>query len=208
MKQYVFGYGSLINTASRLRTVPSATEVIPVTVSHMSRGWWLNSTRRTRPITYLSVVVSEDAADMCNGVMFEVNEEELAALDYREQGYDRVSFSLRDITYLLEGDRIPEDATLWTYVVQEAKGKHMPSEEYPLLYSYVDICLIGCLQMERLGAASGVMQNFTQEFIEQTLDWKPYWGNDREEEDFERLGDDKTHIDSVIASIKATYGGN
>ncbi len=206
MTDYVFGYGSLINTASRLRTVPDAHEIIPVNVSRMARGWWLNSTRRKRPITYLSVVKTDNLSDVCNGVLFEVNDETLAALDKREQGYDRVKFTAEDVTCLRTGDALPEAVTLWTYVVQPEVCKQVPSQAYPLLYSYVDICLLGCLQMEHLAQAE--LGDFTERFIEMTHDWAPYWVDDREAVDDERLGADKAHIDGVIDSIKATYGGN
>ena len=55
----------------------------------------------------------------------------------------------------------------------EAAGRGLcpPSARYPILQSYVDVCLGGCL--EHGGA-------FAREFIETTFLWSPYWLNERE----------------------------
>jgi hypothetical protein len=40
LQQYIFGYGSLIEQASRMRTTPAVMYVLPARVRGYARGWW------------------------------------------------------------------------------------------------------------------------------------------------------------------------
>lgn len=198
MHHYAFGYGSLIQSGSRLRTVPTAHNVIPVRFAKMQRGWWLHGSRRSLPTTYLAVELTDNPKHTCNGVLLKMNDDEMAALDRREQGYDRVELDINDVTYLSGAGVVEPDSTLWTYVCKPARGRERPTAEQTLLQSYVDICLLGCLEMEDLlGPDSG----FIREFIDTTLDWSAYWRNDRDEEDFTRLGDRQSAVDAIVDDI-------
>ena len=46
-----------------------------------------------------------------------------------------------------------------------------PSVEFPILQSYVDVCVSGCLEHG---------EEFAREFIRTTFLWSPYWLNERE----------------------------
>jgi hypothetical protein len=51
-----------------------------------------------------------------------------------------------------------------------------PTSTFPIVQSYVDICVNGCLEVEALyRAATG----YVQEFIKTTTGWNKYWVNDR-----------------------------
>ena len=50
-------------------------------------------------------------------------------------------------------------------------GLSPPSAKYPILQSYVDVCLSGCLEHG---------EEFAREFIETTFLWSPFWLNERE----------------------------
>ena len=52
-----------------------------------------------------------------------------------------------------------------------AWGSAPQSSRYPILQSYIDVCLSGCLEH---GEA------FAREFIETTFLWSPFWLNERE----------------------------
>lgn len=39
-KYYIFGYGSLLDTASRTRTTPTAVDAYPAVLSGYKRGWF------------------------------------------------------------------------------------------------------------------------------------------------------------------------
>jgi hypothetical protein len=53
---------------------------------------------------------------------------------------------------------------------------NLPSPQFPMVQSYVDICVNGCLEVEgKYATAAG----FTTEFIATTEAWSRYWVNDR-----------------------------
>jgi len=52
-----------------------------------------------------------------------------------------------------------------------------PTPKFPMVQSYVDICINGCLELEAL--YRGVKGEFTQEFIRTTSGWNANWVNDR-----------------------------
>ena len=58
---------------------------------------------------------------------------------------------------------------------QELKNS-LPSAEFPIVQSYVDICLTGCLQIQQGFPEAG---NFAAEFIQSTQEWSTFWENDR-----------------------------
>ena len=75
--QYLFGYGSLIQRESRMRTWASASSAFPVIVKGVSRGWFDQTGGPSWNPTYLGAVL--DSAGTCNGVIFPVTSEEFAA---------------------------------------------------------------------------------------------------------------------------------
>lgn len=174
-QQYVFGYGSLIDRASRTRTNPSATYAIPVVSGNISRGWWIHGT----PIGYSTcfLAIQPQAGARCNGVIYPVNDIELAALDKREAYYTRIKISANDITRLDGGDPLEPDALIWTYAVEDGL-RTVATPEYPIVQSYVDICLNGCFDIEDTfpqAKAAG----YIEMFITETHDWSYFWENDR-----------------------------
>ena len=50
------------------------------------------------------------------------------------------------------------------------RGLQPPSAEYPILQTYVDVCLSGCLEHG---------DEFAREFIATTFLWAPWWLNER-----------------------------
>lgn len=57
--------------------------------------------------------------------------------------------------------------------VSEGSGRGLlpPSVHYPILQTYVDVCVSGCLEHG---------EEFAREFIQSTFKWSPYWLNERE----------------------------
>ena len=84
---YIFGYGSLIEQASRLRSTPSALYVLPARARGYARGWWA----RTGAIGFSTTFVGAipEKSSYMNGVIYAVNKEELDDTDKRESGYTR-----------------------------------------------------------------------------------------------------------------------
>jgi hypothetical protein len=123
-----------------------------------------------------------------------VSEEELPVFDVRETGYDRLlivdhnnnnnnnNTRIQRIDGLLvDGDDNGEevdcykgtfldssnttttsaDVNVWVYVPQTSDP---PTKEYPIIQSYVDICMRGCLSISK---------KFLHEFLKTTYGWNP-----------------------------------
>jgi len=165
MRNFLFGYGSLINQSSRLATGQTGNS-FPVTVKGLKRFWCVPALNMR--FTGLGVIKNPDSK--CNGVIVEVDENELPAFDQREivgsnYNYDRV---------LIPGNQISGTSNLdtnikvWAYVV---KSPQVPDYNYPIAQSYVDVILTGCLE---------ITQKFAVEFISTTTGWEYPWINDRD----------------------------
>ena len=84
-QKYIFGYGSLIQIESRMRTVPKAFAASPAIVKGISRGWYYQAASFSLNPTYLGAVVNENATT--NGVIYPVSDEELLATNARVRLY-------------------------------------------------------------------------------------------------------------------------
>lgn len=176
-KDYIFGYGSLIEDASRERTTASARYAFPVVVKGIVRGWWARGGSSGLTTTYLGALEDDNAT--CNGVIYAVTEEELAETDARETaGYKRCLIQPQNIT-MLDGRNTPPEGNIWVYVNQFSRAEirdNIPTAQFPMVQSYLDICVNGCLEVEaRYPTAAG----FTKEFLTKTAEWNRFWVNDR-----------------------------
>jgi cation transport regulator ChaC len=176
VSQYIFGYGSLIEQASRMRTTPSAIYVLPARVHGYARGWWA----RTGAVGFSPTFVgaTPDPSKSVNGVIYAVSDDELAASDKREEGYVRVDAAKFEPVEILSGGPAP-NGEIYIYVNDFKKMPQqdsLPTAQFPIVQSYVDICLTGCLQIEKGFPGVG---EFAREFIESTQEWSKYWENDR-----------------------------
>ena len=152
--QYIFGYGSLICADSRSRTGVSG-PAFPIELNGIARKWSMHSPEWEA--TAVSAHLESNA--VCNGVFFEVDDGNLAKFDAREQGYDRVEIDWARVSSLSR-KTLPIEGTLWAYV-----GKHnnQPCATKPIMQSYVDVILNGCLDYG---------PEFTQQFINTTERWQ------------------------------------
>ena len=176
-QNFIFGYGSLIEDESRERTTPSARDAWPPRVQGIRRGWWARGAASGLTTTYLGAI--DDPAATCNGVLYKVSAEELAATDRRESaGYQRCRIDTGKIT-MLDGRGASPVGLVWAYInliPPDQIGDNLPTPQFPMVQSYVDICIHGCLEIEgKYPTAAG----FTQDFIATTDEWSRYWVNDR-----------------------------
>jgi cation transport regulator ChaC len=160
MKDYIFGYGSLINDFSRMRTGQTG-EIIPARVSGIRRQWNISSS--VSKTTYVGII--KEQGSTCNGVIVFVDEDELRKFDDREKCYNRIKINRNDIESL-SSDDVPE-GNIWIYVIKESKTC---SGSHPIRQSYIDTIIAGCL---------AIGEDFAREFISTTHGWESPWVNDR-----------------------------
>jgi hypothetical protein len=175
--QFIFGYGSLINSVSRNSTAGKAVPAIPVRVSAAFgyiRAW---DDRSTSGFTALGLHKPGpgEKASTINGVLYPVDGDDMAKYDIREQGYARVEVPRDDIE-ALSWERLPASGRIWVYVPVKAGGEPgvglpLASAQFPLLESYIDVVVEGGLEYG---------EDFAHELLETTSDWSDFWLNDRE----------------------------
>jgi hypothetical protein len=170
--QYIVGYGSLMQDDSRTRTSPRAGPAHPVEVEGYRRGWFSRGSAAGFGTTYLGV--RSEQKSHINAVIYQVDPAEVDATDKRESLYCRVAVDLSDIRPL-ELKWAPErDAQAWIYL-SLPKTVAAPDSRNPIVQSYVDVFLSGCLEQEQ---RSG-LADFSRECLETTEGWSEHWVNDR-----------------------------
>lgn len=177
-RNFIFGYGSLICPESRKQTNPTLAnqDALPVIVQNVERVW----NARTQMYTAMGVQFRRGAE--CTGVLLEVNTMELKDLDEREKLYDRCSLELQTIQQVsfLEQELFYTDkehpvfvakannnnnintcsVQVWIYVQQNPL---LADSKHPIVQSYVDIIMKGCLRISK---------EFATSFIETTIGWE------------------------------------
>lgn len=165
---YIFGYGSLIDAESRAKT-GFAGKGFPVRVQGIQRAWCQTSLQ----FRMATVGIHFQEGFSCNGVLFPILAHELPLFDQREANYDRKSLPLSAVEFLENQPPLP--GKIWMYI---PKKSSVPSPTCPLVQSYIDVCLSGCLE---IGEA------FAKEFIETTDLWSSHWLNDRQRPHYPRF---------------------
>ena len=180
---WIFGYGSLINSDSRKKTGNSG-KVIPVRITGLKRQW--NVVIDEIKVTAVGVTLAKDS--LCNGIVCQVDNEDLLKFDKREIpfGYSRIEIDKKNITPLL-GFNLPK-GIFWVYAANKP-GK--PSSESPIIQSYIDVILTGCLEYS---------EQFARNFVKNTEFWNYPWINDRKNPRYPRAlsNPDVKKIDSIL----------
>ncbi|MCB2156521.1 gamma-glutamylcyclotransferase [bacterium] len=190
-RHFIIGYGSLINPHSRAVTAGSGVAV-PVEVRGFERGW-------TIAVRGMCVLGAEPAAGASlNAVAVEVDDQQLAAFDRREgEGalYRRVAVPAEDVAV---GEELRGNgAKFWLYTVIARDVR--PTAHAPIVQSYVDTVLAGCL---RYG------EEYARRFVESTRHWEHAWVDDRAEPRYARRGkaaleaEELAAIDEVLAGVR------
>ena len=170
--QYIIGYGSLMQDESRKRTSPEAGSAHPVEAKGYRRGWFSRAQTVGFGTTYLGAL--PDRSSRINAVIYQVDPVELIATDRRELSYCRASVAISEITPL-EKDFLPDpNGQIWIYISMP-QSVAIPNSQYPIVQSYVDIFVSGCLEQEqRFGPVE-----FAQQCLSTTTNWSEHWVNDR-----------------------------
>jgi hypothetical protein len=179
---FIFGYGSLINSQSRNSTAAAPIPAIPARVSAAFgyiRAW---NDRSPSGFTALGLrrPSSGESARTVNGVLYPVDGDDMSKFDAREQGYVRVEIPPAQIEPV-GWQPLPAAGHIWVYVPEKPAdeggagepgvGLPGPDAEFPLLESYIDVVVEGGLEYG---------PEFAREILETTDGWSRYWLNDRE----------------------------
>ena len=191
LPQFIVGYGSLMEEASKRRTAPDTGLNRPVLVRGFQRAWNARGNEIGFSTTYLGVdapktederkVAGEDTDDplMYAAVYQDFSADGIAGTDQRETFYCRYPVSYDKIE-LLDGWRFPENAQVWIYALPRGHEGELPNVRWPIVQSYVDIFLTGCLDLaQRVDRNLYPGLNFANECIETTNGWSADWVNDR-----------------------------
>lgn len=160
-RAYLIAYGSLISDVSRERTMPEHKRQMPIWVQGWQRGFFKQSAYQPGA-TFLGV--KRMAHAHFNATLFMVRDADLQKADRREGGYCRQQVA--------RGDLVPMQGVIpagsyWMYVPKEVR---VPDASHPIVQSYVDRFLGGCL---------AISHHFAKLCVNTTHDWSVQWVNDR-----------------------------
>lgn len=174
LPQYIIGYGSLMETASKERTAPHSGANLPVMVTGYERSWSLRGSGVGFGTTYLGVQ-AKDGASMVAALYRDFAGQDIPDTDEREANYCRDDVDPGALR-MLDGSAVPDTGQIWIYV-SKPEAIDPPDADHPIVQSYVDIFLTGCLQLaERV---VGQNEDFANQCITTTVGWSPHWVNDR-----------------------------
>lgn len=171
LPQYILGYGSLMDEQSKRKTDVTAEEGFPVFVKGYQRRWGVHGNLPGLNTTFLSIV--EHHAASFNGVIYKLSHSNaIEQYDKREKTYCRKQIDADQLqTYHLT---LPAQKQVWIYYTAE-KTNQPPSPDFPIVQSYVDVFMRGCIQIEQKFKING----FAKTCINTTKQWSGYWENDR-----------------------------
>jgi hypothetical protein len=172
--QYVIGYGSLMSSASKDRTAPDTGVNLPVMVTGYERSWNLRGAAVGLGTTYLGVQAKQGAL-MVAALYRDFGGQDIVNTDARESYYCRDAVDPERIR-MLDGSTVPTTGQIWVYV-NKPDAIAPPDEDFPIVQSYVDIFLTGCLELRE--RVVGQNQDFAVQCIKTTSGWSPHWVNDR-----------------------------
>lgn len=171
MRTFIIGYGSLLKKISLNRTLPQVKTIEPIYLNNYLRSW--NAIENIKPTvssTFLGIEKSKNSRVNC--IIFEIDESLLITLDKREFLYDREKVELNDIEFISNIFNITIEDKIWIYITKEPSS---PSTDFPIIQSYVDVCISGALEIEE----EFNIENFAVDFIKTTQQWSESWVNDR-----------------------------
>lgn len=189
---YVIGYGSLMNKNSRQITVPDATYAAPILVSGFERLW---ASRGEKSRTTFLLAVPNKGYVM-NAIYYKADAKDISATDLREASYCRVKIPRKDIVPL--GIKSLPKGDFWMYV-KDFKAAEFPNKNYPILQTYADVFMTGCLQTQ----AEFNLTEFGKLCFDTTYNWDlANWLYDRSNPRYIRYSQDtekyRPQIDKII----------
>ena len=141
------------------------------------RKWNFRSTTGFTALGVISAAEDNDTSDDINGVLFQIPHDEMSNFDRREVGYKRVAVPLKYLELHPDMSGTTQQAqfcigsndNIWLYVPLPSQTMYA-DENHPLLQSYVDTVLQGCLEWGG--------ERMAEEFILSTGGWSCFYLND------------------------------
>ncbi|MDQ0315965.1 gamma-glutamylcyclotransferase family protein [Amorphus orientalis] len=189
---HYFGYGSLVNAATR----PQSQTVIPARLHGFRRAWRVSS-RRSLLSGNCSLTIIEAGPDaVVKGVVAREERAHLATLDKRERHYDRLTVGPDLVA--LEADHAHPGET-YVYRVKRRNDRY-GSHRFPILLSYVDCVLQG---YHAVYGEAGV-----RDFMQSTDGWHVPILDDRDAPRYPRAqtltSQERALVDDALASVGAS----
>ena len=196
-KHYLVGYGSLLSHDSRSRYSNIFCPNMPI-VAHGWRREWL---ARGLADLQTGLGVSQVDSAQLNGVLLPI-EQISPELRTREQDYqfdevDPASIEAAQGSPLAQAelDIILENPHTHKIWICANLHKLPANNHYPINQTYLDTCLVGCLEQG--------IDNFAAEFIHNTHFWQHGWINDRRQPRYARVAkvtlQQQQQIDQLLA---------
>ncbi len=171
-EQYIIGYGSLMEKASRQRTTVKTGIAYPVLVKGYERGWFAKGGSVGFDTTYLGVVANPQSS--FNAIIYQIPEStDMTSIDKREYFYCRQLVKPENFSILKNSSQNLR-GQVWIYVIKP-ENFTIASTIYPIVQSYVDIFVSGCLEQQQFYN----IPDFAKQCIKTTTNWSKYWVNDR-----------------------------
>lgn len=180
-KNFIFGYGSLINSYSRKYTgkgfIGSA---IPVQLSKNAgyKRVWVCKKSKYGNKSFLGLVKEKNKAYHINGVLMPIYNC-ISKFDKREKGYKRIKIKYNPIKKnsikSLSWQKMPNyPCNIYMYTIKNELN-NMPNKYCPISQNYLDVVLSGCLEYGN---------DFAKNFLKNTMNWMDkrkniHWVNDR-----------------------------
>jgi hypothetical protein len=170
--------------ASKRRSYPEAGDNIPVSIRGYIRRWNAPGKSIGYSTTFLGVAVDEDSS--FNGIVFKFASANhvngsgtLRSYDLREEWYCRQLIPLNKLSFYDAAKNgslteVEPDGQYWIYV-NRPEFTDRPNAEYPIVQSYVDIFVSGCIELEEKFS----IPDFAETCVEGTQGWSSSWVNDR-----------------------------
>jgi hypothetical protein len=193
---FLFGYGSLINSESFNHTCKNTGKTIPVELSKKCgyKRLWVCKKSQYGNYSFLGVVKSKEPQNI-NGTLTPILDC-IKKFDKREKGYKRIKIKYKP-NILKSKYKLPNyPCNIYMYVV---KGEiDYPTEKCPISQNYLDIVLSGCLKYGT---------TFAKKFINTTSNWKNkknevYWVNDNNKRSWVKKNSfNKKKIDKLLKNV-------
>ncbi len=158
MKQYIFGYGSIINYKNiKELEKNNSRSIIPVLVTNLERQLILTNSN----FQYFGVYDSVNK--FTNGVLLEVNNEELKRLDKREKYYKRELLNKNRIKFIYEKFKLSQDDLVYIFYPIDTLVKKTKYKKNYQIKEYIKLILIGSINFGK---------RFLIDFLESSKDVK------------------------------------